>query len=174
MFIRQIISEINSKFEGFKTFGLTELISRSGKLMPAEINENGECTYVGPDDLNDASIYHRLDSMTLIPADRKSFQKNNTYKVVMSMYVFARRDKICQSADELALSIQLNMPDSVSLPENIKKVSINIVSVNLNSLQVFRDEFVGYDYFLKPEQFLIKVNYQIESILLKCFTTQIC
>jgi hypothetical protein len=56
-----------------------------------------------------------------------------------------------------------------------RAANINVKDINLNDMQVFMEEFQNMPFFLKPEQFLFKINYTIESAFLKkCFKKGEC
>lgn len=148
------------------------------QLIPSYVDNNGESIYVGPDDTYDYIAYHRVNSWTPTKANLKSYGDTKAVDaniVRMSYVVFGRRDRLQMSNDELAFLIQMNFNESVdkTLLDSLqlKTCNINITDIILNDLQVFKEEFQGVEFFLKPEQFLFKINYTIESAFIKkCFT----
>lgn len=148
------------------------------EIFPSYVNENGEGVYVGPDDDYDVIIYHRINSIqTGRGRVQESFGDDNlkdTHVVRIGMVVFGMRDSLKLSNDEMAVLLHANFPDAVT-KEMLKELSfsasnINVKDINLNDMQVFMEEFQNVQFFLKPEQFLLKMNYTIESAFLKrCF-----
>ncbi len=153
------------------------------ELIPSYVNENGEAQYVGPEDDYDLIVYHRINSITVGKAGNfKGYGDDrpaDTNVARISLVVFGRRDKLKLTNDELAIHIQANIPEAAT-KDLLKQLqffaaNININEIILNDLQVFNEEFQGFTFFLKPEQFLFKINYTIESAFLKkCFTKCNC
>lgn len=158
--------------------GITSPARRGKDLFPAYVDNYGEMKYVGAEDDHDITIYHKVNTVRFGKfgtawGDGKQFEKHTAQ---MAMVVFGRRDKLLMTADELALMIQSVFPAKASKATlttlNFKSVEVNPTDVNINSLQVFAEEYPNQEYFLKPEQFLFRFNYLIESIFLKgCFKT---
>ncbi len=148
------------------------------ELVPSYVNEKGEAQYVGPEDDYDLIFYHRINGITVGKAGNfKGYGDDRQVDANIariSMVVFGRRDKLKLTNDELAIHIQANIPEAATkdLLGQLQFFAgnINITDIILNDLQVFNEEFQGFTFFLKPEQFLFKVNYTIESAFLKkCF-----
>lgn len=171
------------KFADKKTVGIAQSMVRPGdktlELLPCYVNNEGEGNYVGPDDDYNYIGYHRVNSLTATKANvNRGYGDGRGYDahiIRMSYVVFGRRDILQMTNDELALQVQMNFPEALEhivLEQlQLKACNINVTDIILNDLQVFQDEFQGIQYFLKPEQFLFKVNYTIESAFLKkCFT----
>lgn len=158
--------------------GLPRTNGEKIEIVPSYIDHEGEATYVGPDDDYDLMIYHRLTALTVGKATLKTYGDNKPMDANIariSLVVFARRDQLHVSNDELAISIQAACPQAATkaLLQQLqfKAANINISEIVLNDLQVFQEEFQNVQFFLKPEQYLFKVNYTIESAFLKeCFT----
>jgi hypothetical protein len=191
-YLKKIVTLINDGLnEGFlnqklfvnnKIIGIAQLLPRREndklELLPCYVSNNGDAQYVGPDADYDYLAYHRCLGITVAKAnvntgygDAKGYDANSTR---MSYVVFCCKNKIEKSNDEIALFIQANFIEALE-KENLqdlqlKACNIKITDIVLNDLQVFNEEFQGVEYFLKPEQFLLKVNYTIESAFdKKCF-----
>lgn len=150
------------------------------ELLPSYVDNNGEGQYVGPDDAYDYMGYHKVNSIMVGMTNvNKGFGDERGYRanvVKMSYIVFGRRDRLQMSNEELAFYLQLNFPEAAGKERlkqlQLKMCNIYVNDIVLNDLQVFNEEFQVIEYFLKPEQFLFKVNYTIESAFdKKCFTT---
>lgn len=149
------------------------------QLLPGFVDDNGEIKYVGPDDEYSVIIYHKINTVGFGKIVKQGYGDStgvNTNLARMSMVVFGKRNELKLTNAEMALKLQAIFPESAdkNLLQQLqfKKCSITTNDVVLNNLQVFQEEYQGVGYFLKPEQFLLKLNYQIESAFLKeCFTT---
>lgn len=158
--------------------GVTNSAKRGKDLFPAYVDNHGEMRYLGPDDDQDIIIYHKVNTIRFGKTGTAwgNGKQLEQHVAQMSMIVFGRRDKILMTADELAVMVQSVFPERLTNEAlsnlNFKSVSFKATDVNINSLQVFAEEFPSTEYFLKPEQFLFRFNYLIESIFLKgCFKT---
>lgn len=170
-------------FSNKKLAGIAQRMTRVSDdvamIMPCFVNDDGEGEYVGPDCTYSLMTYHRVNTMTTAPANVRSFgdsQRAEGNRADMSMVVFARRDMLRLSSDDLAIKIQSAFPEAlekeIRLYLKLYAANISIQNIILSDLQVFREEYENVAYFLKPEQFLLKVNYTIESAFDKgCFTT---
>jgi hypothetical protein len=170
-------------FSNKKVIGLAQLLPKINgdkiQLLPSYVDNDGEAQYVGPEDDYDLIIYHRITSILVTKGVLKSFgdvRQSNVNIAKVSLVAFGRRDRIKLTNDELAILLQAAIPDAATkeiLQQlQFQAANINLTDIVLNDLQVFQEEFQNVEYFLKPEQFLFKINYQIESAFLKeCFKT---
>ena len=191
-YLKKIVDFINTelsnsllntrRFQDKKIIGIAQAMPRKEKndiqLLPSYVDNNGEGQYVGVDDDYSLIIYHKVNSVTVGKTASGGRYGDGTgydaHVAKMSMVVFGRRDRLELTNDELAIYLQANVPDAVDAPLlkalQFKVANININDIVLNDLQVFQEEYQGFTYFLKPEQFLFKLNYSIESAFLKkCF-----
>lgn len=187
-YIKYIAEYINNELDAFlKQFGSKKIVAiaqslprqtNAGlELLPSYVDEDGEAQYVGPDDEFDYIGYHRVNSVTVGKANLNKYgdaRGINANVVKMSYVVFGRRDQLKLTNDELSFYLQINFPeaaDSNMLKQlQLRACNINITDIILNDLQVFTEEFQRIDFFLKPEQYLLKVNYTIESAFdRRCF-----
>jgi hypothetical protein len=170
--IRDIVTELNKSLtwlpSGSEANGVAELLLRDDVTIPT-INER----YVGIDDVYPVRIYHRLNSMTSsIKAEtgtgRSVGDQANTYQ--LSMVVFLDKPKANMYPDEFLLFAQAKFPERLSL-EPYKSVKPLFISAALDSMQVYKQEYVASDtYRLKEDQFFFKINYSIETTFSKgCF-----
>lgn len=149
---------------------------KSSKVFPSYVDDHGEARYVGAEDDFDVIIYHR--ALQLLPGkiisswgDGKAFE---VLQAKMTMVVFGRRNILKMAGDDMAMRLVTGFPTKAS-PALINKLNFRSVEFkptdsNINSLQVFSEEYPDSELFLKPEQFLIRINYTIESVFLKgCF-----
>jgi hypothetical protein len=169
--IRDIINSLNKLVElpkGSEVNGIAELVPRDESTLP-EIDGK----YVGIDDIYPVRIYHRVLSMSS-KIDVKGGYGNavgdvvNTYSI--TMVVFLQHERANLYPDELILFIQANMPDRVKMPP-YRDIKITVTGANLDSQSNWTQEYrTGTDYRLKSNQFLFKINYNIETTFSKgCF-----
>lgn len=167
--VYNIIDEINSsfKFKG-KWQGVAELLTRDNITVPA-INEK----HCGVDDKEPLVAYHRLGSLaSATPRTNPGYGRENdvvnTY--TNSMVLFINRRLLKMYPDEVFLALQAVAPTHLALPP-YKSVLFNIRDVVMSSQNVWQQEYTNAaQYRLKPDQYLIKINYQIEATFKKgCF-----
>lgn len=169
--IRDIISSLNEQIElpkGSEVNGVAELVPRDDHTIP-EIDGK----FVGIDDIYPVRIYHRLLSVSSKIVQRSGYGRevglmSNTYSI--SMVVFLQHERAKLYPDELLLFIQSNMPDRMEwIP--YKDILITFTGVQLDSQANWTQEYkAGTDYRLKSDQFLFKINYNIETTFSKgCF-----
>lgn len=172
----------DKRFQNSKVIEIAQALPRkNGKkleYLPSYVDNDGEAKYVGAEDDFDLIIYHKINSIDVSKATvNKGFGDDTGYQgnvARMSMIIFGRRDKLKLTNDDLSLYLQSNIPEAVTkqllVELQFKAANININSIVLNDLQVFQEEYPSFEFFLKPEQFLFKINYTIESAYLKrCF-----
>lgn len=179
-YLSNIVDEINKPlFAGVprkKLIGIAEpiVVTDKGKArtMPTYIDNDGNAFYVGPDDDFDILLYHKCNGITVRSAAVSYGDENfivNTAR--MSMIVFGRRDTLRMRSDEAAVYMQSVIPDKATTPVYMA-TNITVTDIVLATQQVFNGEFSGFDFFVKPEQFLFRLNYNIESTFSKaCFNT---
>lgn len=154
--------------KGSEINGLAELVPRDEQTMP-EIDGK----FVGIDDIYPARIYHRVLSMAS-KLDPKGGYGNaagditNTYSITMVVFLQHERAKLYP--DELILFIQANFPDHLKIAP-YKNIKITFTGAGLDSQSNWSQEYrSGTDYRLKSDQFLFKINYNIETTFSKgCF-----
>jgi hypothetical protein len=168
--IRDIISSLNETIElpkGSEVYGVAELVSRDESTIP-EIDGK----FVGIDDKHPVRIYHRILSMSS-RIGKPGYGNDvgdvvNTYSIVM--VVFLQHERTGKYPDELILQIQANMPDRLKIVP-YKDIKVTFTGAQLDSQSTWLQEYrTGTDYRLKSDQFLFKINYNIETTFSKgCF-----
>ena len=188
-YLQTIVNYINDAIAGLcdnkKIIGIAQGMPRTNgdkiEIFPSYVNDDGEGVYVGPDDDFDLITYHKVNSIIASKGRLKSSYGDDglhdVHSARISLVVFGRRDKLRMSNDEVAVQIHSLFPEAAT-KEMIKSMqlraaNINVKDINLNDMQVFAEEYQNVPFFLKPEQFLFKLNYNIESAFLKrCFTNK--
>lgn len=154
--------------KGSEVFGVAELVSKGESTLP-EVDGK----FVGIDDIYPVRIYHRILSMSS-KIDVKGGYGNATGDVVntysIAMVVFLQHQKAGRYPDELMLIIQANMPDQLKIVP-YKNIRVTFTGAQLDSQSNWAQEYrSGTDYRLKSDQFLFKINYNIETTFSKgCF-----
>jgi hypothetical protein len=187
-YLEEIIAEINNAIvpelpsDNINSVGLAmQMVRVEGEkrtIFPCYVDKDGEGVYVGPDDDHDIIIYHRVNTITVARSTNLGKQGDSRGADVhianVVLILFAQRNKVKIGSDDMAIIVQANMPDAMEKAwiQNKKffAANINITEMSLNSMAVFNEEYSNVEFFLKPEQYLIKVTYKIESAFLKkCF-----
>lgn len=169
--------------ENAQILGVASLVrtTKGGKQVtwPATYTGKGEQEFAGIDDKYDVCSYHRALNMSVGAATGATYgdvKTNVRLQHRMSLVIYAHRDKLKMSADQLALMLHFWLPESLTKderPQDFYSVNINVSDVVLNEEAVFNEEFKNVDFFLGPEHVLLKCNYVIESVLNKrCFNTK--
>lgn len=181
--VESIVKEINSaiaayfadkhcfNISGCKFYGVSQSVDVEGKSYPAVFVKDG--VYVGVDDSVPFSVYHKTGQATFSESLTGNFgdRRAKNINMILSMTaVFSVNGKLaCMTSDELLLVLTSAFPETLSVAD-YSLVNVKINSAILNPQQVFQAEYKGSAYFLKPEQFLLSVNYTIESRYKKgCF-----
>lgn len=169
--IRDIISSLNESIElpkGSEVNGVAELVPRDEQTIP-EIDGK----FVGIDDIYPVRIYHRVLSVSSKIVQGTAYGNSvgnisNIYSIAMVVFLQHERAKLYP--DELLLFIQANMPDRMKGPP-YNDIRITFTGAQLDSQSNWAQEYrSGTDYRLKSDQFLFKINYNIETIFSKgCF-----
>lgn len=169
--IRDIISSLNELIvlpKGSEINGVAELIPRDDHTIP-EIDGK----FVGIDDKYPVRIYHRLNNVSSKIPPKSGYGRDygyvsNTYSIAMVVFLQHERAKLYP--DELLLFIQSKMPDRLK-GEPYNDIVITFSGAQLDSQSTWIQEYKsGIDYRLKSDQFLFKINYNIETTFLKgCF-----
>lgn len=169
--IRDIISSLNGLIElpsGSEKYGVAELVSRNDSTLP-EVDGK----FVGIDDIYPIRLYHRILSMTSRIKPGTGYGDSagdisNTYSI--TMVVFLQQQRTNKYPDELLSYIQANMPERVKVTP-YKDIIITFTGASLDSQANWNQEYrTGTDYRLKSDQFLFKINYNIETTFSKgCF-----
>lgn len=146
--------------------GVAVNVPRGKDNGPYVINKTGEGKFVGTDDINPLSLYHKCSGIQISQrlgtgyGDLISFE---VYTYQCAMIVFVDRKKVCIAPDELVLLIQAHLQDRIDV-EDYRSVLVRLINVNLNSAQVFAQEYPGAENKLKLEQNIIQISYTIEAV----------
>lgn len=175
--IYDIVASINTsiadlfescKLAGAEINGVAETVKRETETFP-EINER----YVGVDDVFPARVYHKISSFSTGVKPGTGTGRSvgfivNTYS--MGIVVFLDGPKSGLYPDELIMRIQASFPDVVRFT-GFEAVNIRFSGAVLDSRIVYATEYANMDtYRLKAEQYLFRINYNVEMVFDKdCF-----
>jgi hypothetical protein len=188
-FVREIVDYINttlsdnnlsdSRFSGKQIHGISTLLPRNlsqqaTDVVPGFVNEKGDATYVGVDDSYPLVIYHRSLSKQYEPIEGGGYGDRNSDGMEttnMLMTVFARRDQLRLTAEDLLDIIAMGMPDTLPRSFILQYNSLGLyfaevatTGASLDREQAFGDEYKGLAEFpLKPEHIFFTVNYTITT-----------
>lgn len=182
-YIETVVNSINSVFAGALCDGIlygvaTLLPKKEGKkmrVMPCTVHE-GEGVYVGIED-KAFSGYHRILGITTVANNRISFGDSDGVTERVNMCFVGGGDELMlrRKCYDVAVLLNARFPQECKDTKifGIRSTMIRVNEINLDKMQVFNDEYSGSEYFLKPEQFIFKISYTIESTYLKeCFNTK--
>lgn len=143
---------------------------------------SGEGTDISINDTYPITIYHKIISKSYTPKNNGNFgdrQNEVTEKTDIKMVVAGWTNRLSLTQEDLEALITSNFPDSIKpalyAPYNLMRVAATLQNSTLSKEQVFKEEYKGISYDLKPEQILFSVRYQIESDYKKgCFSILDC
>ncbi|MBS1624566.1 MAG: hypothetical protein JST83_11135 [Bacteroidetes bacterium] len=149
---------------------------------PVLVDLNGEGTDISISDTYPITIYHRIGSKTYTTKPAGSYgnrQNEVTEKTDVKLVVAAWSNRISLSQEDLEALITSNFPDTIAADQyagyQLSRVAAVLQGSNLNREQVWKEEYKGIPYDLKPEQILFSIKYQIEADYKKgCFKLLEC
>lgn len=174
MNLTEIIECINGQIKQvFETYtgsvlydGLAVNVPRGKDNMPAIVNRKGEAKYVGVDDLSPLTLYHKSSGIQISQQPSASFGDTlfwQVYTYQNVMIIFLDRKKACVMPDELVLQLQAHLLDKIKVP-NYKSVIVKLGAVNLNSAQIFGQEYPGAENKMRLEQNIFQIAYTVEAV----------
>lgn len=172
--INRELVDLFKSYPGVKVYGMSQTMTRKAKkgkdvTIPAVVDKDGEGKWVGVDDTAPMIIYHK----TLSPMTSRAVEGYGDLQDITNTYnngiiVSFDRSKICLTADEVQTHIQARMP-GLHMREGFKSIKINVLSVILNSQQVYDTEYKNGEG-IDPKYSMLQISYQIESRFSKaCF-----
>jgi len=140
-------------------------------MFPVVYDDRGQFKYIGIDDKFPLMMYHRITSM-ITPPDPGSYGDGDRMKLIAGMRaaIYADRERVKIQADELGLFMSNGFPSVIHKVPNFGTVAVRIQSIVPDNIAAFQIEYGATPFFLKPEQLLILINYQLETTVKKsCF-----
>lgn len=154
--INTALAPLGAVVYGISTPIIVEDKDENRSIVPAIIDDQGECIYVDPEDSNKLTIYHRVYSSQYPPASR-GFGDGNEVAITydMALVCFGLRLKVGQAPDAVERSI-------VSLiPKNINGKKIIVSSTDFDQNRIFASEFQNVKSFIDPRLFLFMIKYKV-------------
>lgn len=169
--VKKIDVELKSKLNAFPSalyaglvFQIARIKDKRLEYLPAIVDESGDVKWVTFDDVNDLAIYHRISNSGYEQLRDQSYGDGYDafqHNYDLDLIVMANRKRVQVTPDVLEAAVSSNIPLKMDV-ENADYINIRPVSANHNSRSVFGQEFVGLNYFLKPEHILFSIRYRVE------------
>lgn len=189
--INQTLNEHLFKDERFSVamlHGISETVtkysdSESGAIensCPAIIDPNGDSHEIFPDGDVPVMVYHRLDGSAIRKTAKQHGREASSLErlSVLKLIFVGFREKIKVTRDQMDLSIVGVFPTSLS-HESLQKLalktcSINVLSSNHRSDEIFKREWPNSAKPLDPSIMIFEVTYQIGCTFDKSCINPIC
>jgi len=196
-FLNEITSFINQtlkdgslnkpRLQPAKYFGLTTVIGRKKsssqkelEQLPSVIAPNRKIIPITPDSKLAIQVYHKLLGNTY-RKETKSYGDGHYIRCVsdMAMVVIANSKMTGKANNALESAIVFGIPQRLStalqMDLNINSCQIIPVSSNLESIQVFRQEYPQSEYFLNDQVGIFSIRYKCELIFSQaCVNACLC
>ena len=156
--------------------GLSYLATRQGEgeglqRFPVTMDESGEVKQITIDDTYSVTAYHRLVGTTYRPeVDRASYGDGVSYTHevnVMKLVVFGNYSALRRTPDQVIDDIVNVMPSEFAgasiAPLGLDGMWVTVTASEIDSLAVFGSEYVGMQYAIPPEDFMVAITYAIET-----------
>jgi hypothetical protein len=159
----------------------TEVDSTATRVYPVVFDLSGNGVKVSPDDTYAIQIYHRILNKTyqIKPSSVGDRANVVSEKTDVKMVVAGWTNRLNMTQEDLEALITSNFPDQIApalyTPLRLQHLVITLQSSVLDRAQVYREEYRGLPYQVRPEQILFSIRYQIESSYKKgCFIITDC
>ncbi|MCW3466495.1 hypothetical protein [Chitinophaga nivalis] len=166
--INKALREKLTSFPTAKYWGIVyQIAQKEGSrylYLPADIDLFGQAQLTTFDDINEMGIYHRIVGTSYTQIKKDGYGDDNStiqHLYDIDLVIMANRKKVKVQPDALEMAVSSNILSSFKIP-GIQYINISPISSNINSRSVFSNEFVGLDYFLKPEHILFSIRYRVE------------
>jgi len=170
--VNELIHILNESLDGLTVsqaaYGLAQTVERitgtEREILPGVIGSDGECKYVGIDDIKSLIVYHKLNSSSTaaLPNGKGENPGDLVNTFSMSMYLYWDRKRFNKQPDEVLILIQARWPQLIMQVPDAKTVRIRVGTTNFNSLQIYSQEYALQNARLPPQMNLAQFNYTIE------------
>lgn len=165
----------DSRFQSGRFEAIATDVSRTTEgeaieVFPAVINEHFEAVPVVVDDTYPIIIYNRI-------MRKQHFKPNKDYpgykgvRTLVKMVVYGKRSALNLTQEQLAAIIEINFPEEINRSKfshlKIQSINVTTIDTNLNSMQVFNEEYKGFPFFFSDNDLYFSINYQIETTFRK-------
>ena len=159
----------------------TEIDSNGIRVYPVVYDLTGNGSKVNPDDTYPIQIYHKILNKTYQVSASSVGSRSNvvTERTDVKMVVAGWTSRLQLTQEDLEALIASNFPDQIApalyTPLRLQRLVVTLQSSVLDRAQVYREEYRGIPYQVRPEQILFSIRYQIESTYKKgCFIITDC
>jgi hypothetical protein len=170
----------NASINGIAYEG-TEMQGTSARTFPVVNDLSGNGIKVNPDDTYPIQIYHKILNKTyqIKPSSVGDRANMVSEKTDVKMVVAGWTNRLSMTQEDLEALLTSNFPDQIApalyTPLKLHNLVVTLQSSVLDRAQVFREEYRGLPYQVRPEQILFSIRYQIESSYKKgCFIITDC
>lgn len=179
--IELVVNEIratalsDSRFQSGRFEAIANDVSRtteseSIEVFPAVINEHFEAVPVVVDDTYPIIIYNKiLRKQHFKPA--KDYVGYKGVRTLVKMVVYGKRSALKITQEQLAAIIEMNFPEVIKHSKfahlKLSSINVTLIDTNLNSAQVFSEEYKGFQFLLSDNDLYFSINYQIETAFQK-------
>lgn len=169
-----------------KSYGIAQTILRPNEdqntfdSFPGIINESGEITYVGIDDVESIIIYHKINSAASSLVKTNSYGDSTNTSSILNCFLLGFYDtrKIPMQSVDVMMILQAKMPQEIKeINEGIKQVIVTNTGAVLNSNQVYNSEYKYANKSMPLPEFIVffQLNYTIQFIINpQCMRQCIC
>jgi hypothetical protein len=169
------------RFIGIATPMARTLKSGQGvELLPASCDEQGNYKLIEPQEVP-ITVYHKIVSNAYTSARQANYGDEYVYKNTseMQMIILADQRKVRLSSEQLEPLLIYGTPQRLSsaLMQQLKFASCLVMPTGstMDRIVVFRQEYQGIEYFLKPYHILFSIRYRIEATFDKnCINQCLC
>jgi len=176
----QVVSQINTllqagqfaskKFQKGRFSGIAELIDKEdGQTVPCLKDTSGEITtHLNIDDIYPFELYHRTISTSMEDEDGFGNYIERHEVTEMRLVVIFQRNRIFATKELIKSGLALGMPRemtrSFNIANDLSSCSISSLAFNLNSKEVYAEEYGQTEQLLKPTTVMIAMSYQIGTV----------
>lgn len=169
----------DDRFSGGLIVGLAEQANvqdgDNDQIYPIYQDENGKFRDIVTNDSYSLIIYHRQEDSSFEEIQGfGSVNDREREECQMVLIAYGKQDSLKMTKEELASFINLAMPSNIP-QSSLSGIKLNSMGVarqgyDVNSLRVFGEEYVGVDFRISPEEYLLKIDYTITTEYRKdCF-----
>lgn len=148
-----------------------------GVLYPCIVANDGECTELVVNDTYPMQVYHKTGNLNFDTGSENEYGDpgdNLQETASMALILIANRNLIQVSKEDIATGLALYLPKNVKRSEisspNFISCTIEAGQVNINTRDVFAQEYGNVDFSLPPNYIMISLPYTVVTICNKsCF-----
>lgn len=147
------------------------------QLLPGIADANGNYKTIEPNDKYPFLVYHKALNSSYGYTKQDSY--GNLYDLKASndvaMIVWADARKVKLTDEQLETQIIASFPQQLSAATKqalrFKSCLITPLQTDMDKVRVFRQEYPGVNYFLRPEHIFFQLKYRVEIVFTQdCIT----